>query len=203
MNRRHARSAVASLLVASVCTLTLVHLTAQSRRGTSSYSAPRTAWGDPDIQGFWSYNDDVNTPFERPGELSGKVEFGDEELAAVLEERARRNVERAPTIGGETGAGPTHWYEFWNAKSTRTSKVIDPPDGRVPATDSGRPETRGGASRGAERTRTLLTPGPIAALAIDASFRAAAGRTSSSMPAATATLCASFRALGSSSSRTR
>ena len=82
MNRRHARSAVASLLVASVCTLTLVHLTAQSRRGTSSYSAPRTAWGDPDIQGFWSYNDDVNTPFERPGELSGKVEFGDEELAA-------------------------------------------------------------------------------------------------------------------------
>ena len=133
MNRRHARSAVASLLVASVCTLTLVHLTAQSRRGTSSYSAPRTAWGDPDIQGFWSYNDDVNTPFERPGELSGKVEFGDEELAAVLEERARRNVERAPTIGGETGAGPTHWYEFWNAKSTRTSKVIDPLDGRVPA----------------------------------------------------------------------
>ena len=133
MNRRHARSAVASLLVASVCTLTLVHLTAQSRRGTSSYSAPRTAWGDPDIQGFWSYTDDVNTPFERPGELSGKVEFGDEELAALLEERARRNVERAPTIGGETGAGPTHWYEFWNAKSTRTSKVIDPPDGRVPA----------------------------------------------------------------------
>ncbi|HWV94779.1 MAG TPA: hypothetical protein VNZ24_10690, partial [Vicinamibacterales bacterium] len=61
-----------------------------------------------------------------------KVEFGDEELAAVLEERARRNAERAPTIGGETGAGPTHWYEFWNAKSTRTSKVIDPPDGRVP-----------------------------------------------------------------------
>src|SRR4029453_3094565 len=96
-------------------------------------TVPRTAWGDPDIQGFWSYNDDVNTPFERPSDLAAKVEFGDEELAAVLAERAKRNVERAPTIGGETGAGPTHWYEFWNAKSTRTSKVIDPPDGRVPA----------------------------------------------------------------------
>jgi hypothetical protein len=105
--------------------------TARPGPGTT-YSIPRTAWGDPDIQGFWSYNDDVNTPFERPSGLGGKVEFGDEELAAVLQERARRNVERAPTIGGETGAGPTHWYEFWNAKSTRTSKVIDPPDGRVP-----------------------------------------------------------------------
>jgi hypothetical protein len=111
----------------------VVSLSGQSRRNGSPYAAPRTSWGDPDIQGFWSYNDDVDTPFERPGGLSGKAEFGDEELAAVLEERAKRNVERAPTIGGETGAGPTHWYEFWNAKSTRTSKVIDPPDGRVPA----------------------------------------------------------------------
>ena len=98
-----------------------------------TYAAPRTPWGDPDLQGMWSYNDDVNTPFERSSELGGKTEFGDEELAEVLAERAKRNVERAPTIGGETGAGPTHWYEFWNAKSTRTSKIVDPPDGRVPA----------------------------------------------------------------------
>ena len=77
-------------------------------------------------------NDDVNTPFERSSELGGKAEFGDEELAAVLADRAKRNADRAPTIGGETGAGPTHWHEFWNARSVRTSKIIDPPDGRVP-----------------------------------------------------------------------
>ena len=117
---------VASIFVAALGT---VVLTGQSGK----YAAPRTAWGDPDLQGMWSYNDDVNTPFERPSELGGKAEFGDEELAEVLAERARRNVERAPTIGGETGAGPTHWYEFWNSKSARTSKVMDPPDGRVPA----------------------------------------------------------------------
>jgi hypothetical protein len=154
MSRRLVKSAVASLLVASVCTLTFVHLTAQSRRGASSYSAPRTAWGDPDIQGFWSYNDDVDTPFERPGGLGEKAAFGDEELAAVLEERARRNVERAPTIGGETGAGPTHWYEFWNAKSTRTSKIIDPPDGRVP------PLTPAARTRVAAQAEALKGRGP-------------------------------------------
>ncbi len=114
-------------LVTAIVLLAAVSLSAQSR-----WTPSRTSWGDPDLQGIWSYNDDVNTPFERPGELAGKPVVGDEELAALLEERAKRNVERAPTIGGETGAGPVHWYEFWNAKSARTSRIIDPPDGRVP-----------------------------------------------------------------------
>ena len=114
-------------LALMIASLAAVAVSAQSK-----WTASHTAWGDPDLQGVWSYNDDVNTPFERPGELAGKQEFGDEELAALLEERARRNVERAPTIGGETGAGPVHWYEFWNATSTRPSRVVDPPDGRVP-----------------------------------------------------------------------
>ena len=96
------------------------------------YVAPRTVWGDPDLQGVWSFNDDVSTPFERPDKLAGKQELEDEELAELIKERARINAERAPTIGGETGAGPVHWYEFWNGTSTRTSRVIDPPDGRVP-----------------------------------------------------------------------
>ena len=124
MTLRLTVSAVASLLAAGLFTVSVT--------GQSKYAPPRTAWGDPDLQGMWSYNDDVDTPFERPGALGGKAEFGDEELAAVLAERAKRNVERAPTIGGETGAGPTHWYEFWNAKSVRTSKIVDPADGRVP-----------------------------------------------------------------------
>jgi hypothetical protein len=133
MARRLILSAVASVLLTYLCSLVPGVSAQQAGRQGASYSVTRTTWGDPDLQGVWSYNDDVDTPFERPSELGGKTDFGDEELAAVLAERARRNVERAPTIGGETGAGPTHWYEFWNAKSTRTSKVIDPPDGRVPA----------------------------------------------------------------------
>jgi hypothetical protein len=122
------RTAIVAATTIGAAIVLCVSVAGQS---TKSYSA-RTPWGDPDLEGMWSYNDDVNTPFERPSELGGKAEFGDEELAEVLADRAKRNVERAPTIGGETGAGPTHWYEFWNAKSVRTSKIIDPPDGRVP-----------------------------------------------------------------------
>ena len=203
MNHRLLRSGVSSLLVASVCTLTLVISPAQSRRGASSYSAPRTAWGDPDIQGFWSYNDDVDTPFERPGELGGKAEFGDEELAAVLEERAKRNVERAPTIGGETGAGPTHWYEFWNAKSARTSKIVDPPDGRVPALTAEARERESRTSRGAEGTRARrLLGGSQPRRSLHRLARRLAARASST-PAATATSSGSSRVPATWSSRTR
>jgi len=114
-------------------TITFVLLAAVAVSAQNRWAPAHTAWGDPDLQGVWSYNDDVDTPFERPTELAGKAVVGDEELAELLEERAKRNVARAPTIGGETGAGPVHWYEFWNAKSARTSRVIDPPDGRVPS----------------------------------------------------------------------
>jgi hypothetical protein len=135
MTVRLTASLVASILAASVWSISVAGQSAKPEvrsKPDTTYAAPRTAWGDPDLQGMWSYNDDVNTPFERSSELGGKAEFGDEELAAVLADRAKRNVERAPSIGGETGAGPTHWYEFWNARSVRTSKIIDPPDGRVP-----------------------------------------------------------------------
>lgn len=122
------------LILAAACTVAIgiVSVTTMAVSAQNKWTPSRTEWGDPDLQGVWSYNDDVDTPFERPNELAGKAVVGDEELAELLEERAKRNVARAPTIGGETGAGPVHWYEFWNAKSARTSRVIDPPDGRVP-----------------------------------------------------------------------
>ena len=37
--------------------------------GTSS--APRTAWGDPDLRGVWTNVNEAATPFERPEEFGG------------------------------------------------------------------------------------------------------------------------------------
>ena len=48
-------------------------------------SAPRTAWGHPDLTGIWTGS--TITPLERPGEFAGK-EFLTEQEAADLEKRA-------------------------------------------------------------------------------------------------------------------
>jgi len=69
---------------------------------------------------------------ERPAELGEKASLSAAEFEQVLDEREAQRAERAPTLGGVTGAGPTHWFEDWGQKSNRTSLVIDPPNGRVP-----------------------------------------------------------------------
>ena len=96
-------------------------------------AVPRTPWGDPDLQGVWTSDEESGVAFERPAGLGGKEVLEGEELDRALEQRAEQRAEAAPLAGGETGAGPTHWYENWGRKSPRTSFVIDPPDGRIPA----------------------------------------------------------------------
>ena len=56
---------------------------------TNDWTAPRTSWGDPDLQGVWDYQS--QTPLERPGELVGQEFFTEEEAAAVEQQTLQRN----------------------------------------------------------------------------------------------------------------
>ena len=89
--------------------------------------AGRTAWGDPDLQGFWSNT--TTTPMERPGEYDGRTALTNEERAE-LDARAASNRDRQPPPGS-TGAYNSFWVES-GKRSTQTSLVIDPPDGQLP-----------------------------------------------------------------------
>jgi len=110
---------------------------AASAKTTASkpYVPPRTPWGDPDLQGVYTNNDESGIPFERPAEFDGKRlgDVTDNELAELREERARQAIERAPTLGGAPGVhNPVHWFENFNAQNSRAWLVVDPPDGHVP-----------------------------------------------------------------------
>jgi hypothetical protein len=41
-----------------------------AERAAPSWTAPRTAWGDPDLEGVFTNSDESLTPFERPADLS-------------------------------------------------------------------------------------------------------------------------------------
>ena len=104
-------------------------------KAVKSYTPPKTAWGDPDLQGNYTNKDESGIPFERPSEFEGKKidDVADAELAELVKERAAAAAQRAPGIGGaDTGAGPTHWYENYDAKNSRPWLVVDPADGRIP-----------------------------------------------------------------------
>src|SRR6476620_8379379 len=54
-----------------------------------AYSAPKTPWGDPKIEGVYSNDDETGIPFERPAQFEGRriEDITPEELASVNAQR--------------------------------------------------------------------------------------------------------------------
>jgi hypothetical protein len=97
--------------------------------------APKTAWGVPDLQGIW--NDVYETPLERPARYANQEFFTDQDRAELDAQRsgARRWQQRLAPHGSErdlTGAYNSVWVTIKHA-GKRTSLIVDPPNGRLPA----------------------------------------------------------------------
>ena len=96
---------------------------------------PKTPWGDPDLQGL--YSNKTITPLERPAQFAGQAELTDEEIADLETRAATRSVDLGRAKGTE-GDVSSAYNEFWwdrgkKVTTKRSSLVVDPPDGRVPA----------------------------------------------------------------------
>jgi hypothetical protein len=48
---------------------------------SKNWTVPRTAWGDPDLQGLWPANDMQGTPYERPPQFGERATLTPQELA--------------------------------------------------------------------------------------------------------------------------
>jgi len=112
-------------------TITVVlHLTSVSVGGQAPAS---TAWGHSNLEGIWL--DVYATPFERA------AEFGTRELATAEERTARDQArmvnpgrnQRADRAGQDVAGAYNAVYTSAKPAGPRTSLVVDPPTGRVPA----------------------------------------------------------------------
>jgi hypothetical protein len=108
-----------------------------------SYSAPRTAYGHPDLQGVWT--NATLTPVERPTSLGDKLVLSEVEAAAMERQMAQmmtaanapsdpKEVQRA---GQNVGGYNLFWADFGTKVAIvnderRSSLITDPPNGRVP-----------------------------------------------------------------------
>ena len=102
------------------------------QRTAKTWTAPRTPDGRPDLQGLWS--NETLTPLERPRALGDK-EFYTAAEAADYEHKIVQGRVDDPNDGEGNVADPKVWWERATKLSTnlRTSLIVDPPNGRVPA----------------------------------------------------------------------
>ncbi len=122
-------------LIAATLGVQVLGQQAQSGSGPSAtpkgWKAPRTAWGHPDLQGLW--DNGTTTPLERPAEFAGREFLTDAELAERTHEVATRAEKRPTSAAADVELAYNN--EWWERGSPlkRTSLIIDPPDGRLPA----------------------------------------------------------------------
>ena len=117
------------------------------------WSPPRTSDGRVDLQGIWDYRS--ATPLERPARFAGREFMTAAEVAEYERLAAEREDGRPPDDPRtEQSVHPSWWLDYGKTvvKTNRTSLIVDPPDGRVPAMTS-EGEKRLAARRAAARTR--------------------------------------------------
>ncbi|MCZ6616993.1 MAG: hypothetical protein O7E57_02580 [Gammaproteobacteria bacterium] len=139
----HPRLTLLTTLIASMC------LMPAAWPAEDGWSVPRTPDGRPDLQGVWANNS--ATPMERPDSLEDRDRLTDAEV-----EQLKARSEKL--FNGETDAAfgdavytaalagddehisydPTtgNYNHFWVVErdfDNRTSLVVDPPDGKIPA----------------------------------------------------------------------
>ena len=153
----------------SVAVGLLLSTTAAAQSGDTATSL-RTPDGHPDLTGVWDFR--TVTPLERPEELADKEFLTEEEVATYAAERVLANnadlnrdeKKRTTTARGQVNGTRESsdlalaYNDFWWDRGTvvvetrRTSLVVDPPDGRLPAL------TDAGEARAAERVRVNQRP---------------------------------------------
>jgi hypothetical protein len=125
--------------IAIVSALALAAAGAMAQAPAKVWIPARTADGQPDLQGTWT--NATLTPFQRPSELGGKEFFTEQEQAAFEKRRLQQNDVESVDDGKRGPADLARrayngaWFDRGShgVNTRRTSLVVDPPDGRVPA----------------------------------------------------------------------
>ena len=100
-------------VVSVVAVVALIAVVALTPATAAAQTGPRTAWGDPDLQG--TYTNKTTTPLQRPDNVADREFLTAEEVANRERAALDRNEElllaapRRTAVGGNVGATTSGW----------------------------------------------------------------------------------------------
>ncbi len=120
-------AAIAAVAASAAISVSVTRIYAQAP--AVSGAALKTPWGEPDLQGIWT--DEFDTTLQRPAKYANQ-EFFTEAQRAELDRVRSELLGRFATERDINGA--YNAATFFSTKHTgaRTSKIVDPPNGRIP-----------------------------------------------------------------------
>jgi hypothetical protein len=103
---------------------------AKATTAPAPYVPSRTAWGDPDLQGVYTFA--TLTPFQRPAAAANKDKLTEAEQKALEQQLKEKQAENIAT--NEHFSYNALWFASDQGRPTgRTSIIVDPENGRLPA----------------------------------------------------------------------
>src|SRR4249920_1135748 len=106
------------VIIIAIVALTALPALAQAPKAapaSKTSTAPKTPWGDPDLQGTWTSDDCIGTPMQRPANLGEKQYLTEQEIAqreSALARQAENDKQEFVAPDARVGVGPPgHWGE--------------------------------------------------------------------------------------------
>jgi hypothetical protein len=136
---RRTRLVIALALMASAPAIQLAGQSSLRPTRGHAQAIPRMPDGRPDLQGMWT--NVTLTRLERPAELGDKLVLSDAEASAWEKEFLKTNDKDRRDGGSRADVERAYNAFFWDSGTElarvdgqkRTSLIVDPPDGRIPA----------------------------------------------------------------------
>ena len=121
-------------MVIAVALLLMTQALPSGQAAKKPWTSPRTSDGHPDLQGVWDFRS--ATPLERPARFAGREYMTPDEVIAYEHEAIEREDGRPPDDPRtEQSVHASWWLDYGKTvvKTRRTSLIVDPADGRIPA----------------------------------------------------------------------
>jgi hypothetical protein len=129
-------TAIASAALGAVAAFSTAPTSGHTEAAGAAATAPspKTPWGEPDLQGIWT--DETDTPLQRSPKYANQEFFTEAQREELDKARAAMlGRDQRGERGTELDVAGAYNAEFASVKHTgvRTSRIVDPPDGRIPA----------------------------------------------------------------------